>query len=123
MGPQKEETRMRLFAVIVSLVVALSGHAIAQSSDLEISPEIRTHIRVHMAKERVLPVRVRERVDVGDILPEEVALRTVPLDWGPWSSRYQYVYSADGKVYLVEPSTRRVVRSIDLGNHGSPPRS
>jgi hypothetical protein len=55
-----------------------------------------------VVREKVAPVRVRDRVDVGSILPEDVVLREAPGDWGPWGSRYRYVYSADGKVYLVE---------------------
>ena len=102
-----------LFASTTALLVALFGQAIAQSVDVEIAPESRTRIKEYVVKEKVAPVRVRERVDVGTILPEDVQLRTVPSDWGPWGSHYRYVYSADGKVYLVEPSTRRVVRSID----------
>jgi hypothetical protein len=36
----------------------------------------------------------------------------VPSDWGPWGSRYRYVYSGE-QIYLVEPSSRKVVRVID----------
>lgn len=110
-------------AASTALLLALSGQVLAQSAEVEIVPEMRTRIRAHLAKERVVPVRVRERVDVDTILPEDVKLRRAPSDWGPWGSQYRYVYSADGKVYLVEPFSRRVVRSINIGNHGSPPRN
>jgi hypothetical protein len=103
----------RLFAATSALVVMLSGQAAAQSVEIEIDPESVVRIKEYVLREKVAPVRVRERVDVGTILPDDVLLRDVPSDWGPWSSRYRYVYSADSKVYLVEPSTRRVVRPID----------
>ena len=100
-------------AAASALVVMLAGQAVAQSVEVEIDQESRNRIKEYVVREKVAPVRVRERVDVGTILPEDVVLRVVPPDWGPWGSRYRYVYSADSKVYLVEPSTRRVVRSID----------
>jgi hypothetical protein len=105
--------KRELYSVAIALVVMVSGQAVAQWVEAEIEPEGRARIKAYAVREKVAPVRVRERVDVGTILPEDVVLREVPSDWGPWSSRYRYVYSADGKVYLVEPSTRRVVRSID----------
>jgi hypothetical protein len=105
--------KRKLFAVTTVLTVMLFGQAAAQSVEVEIDSESRARIKAYVVREKVAPVRVRERVDVGTTLPEDVVLREVPSDWGPWGSRYRYVYSADGKVYLVEPSTRRVVRSID----------
>jgi hypothetical protein len=105
--------KRKLIAAATALIVTVSGQAVAQSVEVEIDPESRARIKEYVVREKVEPVRVRERVDVGTILPEDVVLRTAPSDWGPWSSRYRYVYSADGKVYLVEPSTRRVVRAID----------
>ena len=77
----------------------VSGPAVTQSVEVEIDPESRGRIKEYVVREKVAPVRVRERVDVGTILPEDVVLREVPSDWGPWGSRYRYVYSADGKVY------------------------
>jgi hypothetical protein len=96
-----------------SALIVLCVQAVAQSDEVEIDPGSRARIKDYVVRERVVPVRVRERVDVGTMLPDDVVLREVPSDWGPWGSRYRFVYSADGKVYLVEPSTRRVVRSID----------
>jgi Protein of unknown function (DUF1236) len=102
-----------LFAAATALVVMVCGQAATQSVEVEVDLESRARIKEYVVREKVVPVRVRERVDVGTILPEDVVLHEVPSDWGPWRSRYRYVYSADGKVYLVEPATRRVVRSID----------
>jgi hypothetical protein len=56
--------------------------------------------------------KFKERVSVGATLPADVRLSPVPADWGPSVSKYQYVYS-DDHVFLVEPSSRRVVTVID----------
>jgi Protein of unknown function (DUF1236) len=103
----------KLFGAATALIILFAGQAVPQSVEVEIDPENRVRIKEYVVREKIAPVRVRERVDVGTILPDDVVLRAVPSNWGPWGSRYRYVYSADGKVYLVEPSTRRVVRSID----------
>jgi len=80
------------------------------SARFELAPAQRERIREYVTRERVAPVR--ERVTVGATLPADVELRQVPSEWGPWTSRYRYVYAGE-QVYLVEPSTRRVVRAID----------
>ena len=80
------------------------------SARFELGPEQRTRIKQYVVREQVAPVR--ERITVGATLPADVELRTVPSEWGPWSSRYRYVYAGE-QIYLVEPSSRRVVRAID----------
>jgi hypothetical protein len=80
------------------------------SARFELAPDQRTRIQQYVVRERVAPMR--ERVAVGVTLPADVELHAVPTEWGPWSSRYRYVYG-DEHVYLVDPSSRRVVRSID----------
>jgi hypothetical protein len=77
-----------------------------------VEPEQRTVIKEYVVKERVAPVRVKERISVGARLPADVELRSVPTTWGPKLSKYRYVYS-DDHVYLVEPSNRTVVQVID----------
>jgi hypothetical protein len=77
-----------------------------------IEPEQRTVIRDYVVKERVAPVRVKERISVGASLPADVELRTVPTTWGPKLSKYRYIYSGE-HVYLVEPSNRTVVQIIE----------
>ena len=77
-----------------------------------VEPEQRTVIKEYVVKERVAPVRVKERISVGARLPADVELRSVPTTWGPKLSKYRYVYS-DDHVYLVEPSNRTVVQAID----------
>jgi hypothetical protein len=101
-----------LLAIATALIVTYSAESLAQSVEVEIAPESRTRIKEYVVRERVPSVRVRERITVGAVLPEEVELRTLPSDWGQWGTRYRYVYS-DDNIYLVEPSSRRVVRVID----------
>ena len=107
-------------AVIIASAIAVLGisQAFAQtvgvrSSDtVVIEPEQRTTIKQYIVKEKVAPVRVQKRVVVGEELPAEVELRSVPTTWGPKLSRYRYIYS-DDHVYLVEPSDRRVIEVIE----------
>ena len=99
-------------AGVSALILGLAGQAIAQSVSVEIAPQERTRIKEYVVKEKVAPVRVKERVTVGAVLPADVELRTIPSDWGPSVAKYRYVYS-DNHVVLVEPSSRKVVQIID----------
>jgi hypothetical protein len=100
------------------LAVFASTQALAQTvgvgpaGTLIVEPEQRTVIKEYVVKERVAPVRVKERIAVGATLPADVELRAVPSTWGPKLSKYRYLYS-DDRVYLVEPSNRTVVQIID----------
>jgi len=100
-----------LVAGAVALSAVLAGQALAQTI-VEIEPAQRTRIKEYVVKEKVAPVRVKERVSVGVTLPADVELRSVPADWGPGVSKYRYIYS-DNHVYFVEPSSRRVVQELD----------
>jgi hypothetical protein len=110
------------------LAIALSGPVLAQSvgptdparanttdpnsARVQIAPEQRTRIKEYVAREKVAPVTVQERVRIGSRLPADVELRPVPSDWGPSVSRYNYIYS-DSRVYFVDPSNRTIVQEID----------
>ncbi|WFU76394.1 MULTISPECIES: DUF1236 domain-containing protein [unclassified Bradyrhizobium] len=84
-----------------------TGHAAVQ-----IEPEYRTKIRTYVTEHKVRPVETREKIVVGQPLPREVELESVPADWGPSLTKYPYVYSGE-RVMLVDPSTRTVVQEID----------
>lgn len=107
-------------AVMVASAIAVLGvtQAFAQTVGVRsadtvvIEPEQRTTIKQYIVKEKVAPVRVQKRVVVGEELPADVELRTVPTTWGPKLSKYRYIYS-DNHVYLVEPSDRKVVEVIE----------
>jgi hypothetical protein len=109
-----EETNMRriLISSATAIAVVLSSQAFAQSVSVELAPDQRTRIKEYVVKEKVRPVTVKERISVGATLPADVELRAVPSDWGPSVSKYRYVYS-DDHVYFVDPSSRRVVTTID----------
>jgi hypothetical protein len=101
--------------------LALTGSAFAQatvttgvapSGTVVIAPEQRTVIKKYVVERKVKPITIRERLAVGATLPADVELMAVPSDWGPDLGRYRYVYHNDD-VFLVEPSSRRVIHVID----------
>ncbi|MCS3892148.1 hypothetical protein M2171_001281 [Bradyrhizobium japonicum USDA 38] len=85
-----------------------AGHAAA----VQIEPEYRTKIRTYVTEHKVRPVQTREKIVVGQPVPREVELESVPADWDPSLTQYRYVYSGE-RVMLVDPSTRTVVQEID----------
>ena len=104
----------KMLAGIAALTLLAGGQALSQAVDatIDLSPDQRTTIKEYVAKERVAPVTVQERITVGAALPADVELRTVPATWGPSVTKYRYIY-ADNRVYFVEPSSRKVVHVID----------
>src|SRR6185295_18155932 len=101
-----------LLAGATAAAIMLSGQAIAEGTVVEIAPEQRTKIKEYVVKEKIAPVRVKERISVGTRLPADVELRAVPSAWGPSFSKYRYVYS-DDHVYFVDLANRTVVQAID----------
>jgi Protein of unknown function (DUF1236) len=101
-----------VLAVFVSTQALAQTVGVGPAETIVIEPEQRTVIRDYVVKERVAPVRVKERISVGAPLPADVELRTVPPTWGPKLSKYRYIYSGD-HVYLVEPSNRTVIQIIE----------
>ncbi len=101
-----------VFALATVGALTASAPAFAQTVGVGVTfePEQRTRIKEYVVKER--PVTIKERVSVGERLPADVELRSVPSDWGPSVSKYRYVY-ADDRVYFVEPSSREVVHVLD----------
>jgi hypothetical protein len=106
--------RVVLIAAAAAAVLG-SSYATAQDATLTIQPAHRTIIHQYITKERIRPVRLKETVAVGSVLPPDVALQPVPAEWTteiPEVANYQYV-DWDGKVVFVEPQTRRVVQIVD----------
>jgi len=97
-------------ATIVTASMLVSGHAFAQV--ITVQPEQRTIIREYVVRESVPVIEMERDLTVGQAVPEDVELLTVPQQWGPGMTNYRYIYS-DDRVYLVEPSTRRVIQIID----------
>jgi hypothetical protein len=102
---------MKRFMILATAALLTTG-AFAQTATVEIAPEQRTKIKQYVTTQKVAPVTVKEKVTVGSTLPADVRLSPVPADWGPSVSKYQYFYS-DNHVYFVDPSSRKIVTSID----------
>ena len=100
----------RYLAIIVTASMLVSGHAFAQVITLQ--PEQRTIIREYVERESVPVVEIERDLTVGQSIPEEVELSTVPQQWGPSMNGYRYIYT-DDRVYLIEPSSRRIIQVID----------
>src|SRR3954469_5943817 len=98
---------MKRFMILATAALISSG-ALAQTATVDIAPEQRTKIKQYVTTQKVAPVTLKEKVTVGATLPSDVRLQSVPADWGPSVTKYQYVYT-DNHVVLVEPSTRKVV--------------
>jgi Protein of unknown function (DUF1236) len=69
--------------------------------------EIPNAVITSIQGERVPSVTVRERIVVGEPLPETVELRPVPR-----YTEYRYAIVNDQRV-IVEPRTRKVIKIID----------
>lgn len=106
--------KLALIAATAAAVLG-SGYAVAQDATLTIEPAHRTIIHQYVVKEHVQPVRIKESVAVGTVLPADVTLQPVPQEWTteiPEVANYQY-FDWDGKVVFVEPQTRRVVQIVE----------
>jgi hypothetical protein len=104
-----------VFIAAAAAAVLGSGYAVAQDATLTIEPAHRTIIHQYVVKEHVQPVRIKESVAVGAVLPADVTLQPVPQEWTteiPEVANYQY-FDWNGKVVFVEPQTRRVVQIVD----------
>ena len=103
---------MKRIIIASALALAMTGSAFAQSATITIAPEQRTKIKTYVTEKKVKPVVIKEKVTVGATLPADIELIEAPSDWGPEVVKYRYVYS-DNQIYLVEPSSRRVIQVIN----------
>ena len=97
-------------ATIVTASMLVSGPSLAQVITLQ--PEQRTIIREYVERESVPVIEMERDLTVGQSVPEEIELSTVPQQWGSSMNNYRYIYT-DDRVYLVEPSSRRIIQVID----------
>lgn len=108
--------RVLMAASAIAMLAATPSFAqtvgVAPTETIVIEPQQRTVIKNYVVKEKVAPVTIKERISVGATLPAEIELHAAPPVWGPTFSKYRYVYSGE-RVYLVEPSNRRVIQVID----------
>ena len=103
--------------VYASAAAALlaGGYAMAQDATLTIEPAHRTIIKQYVVKEHVRPMKIKENVTIGAVLPEDVSLQPVPQEWvttAPEVSSYEY-FDWNGKVVFVEPKSRKVVSIVE----------
>ena len=95
--------------------VLVSGYAMAQDTTLAIEPAHETVIKQYVVKEHVRPIRVKETLAVGAVVPEDVTLAPVPetlVTEVPEVKSYDY-FDWNGKVVFVDPNSRKVVKIID----------
>ena len=72
-------------------------------------------IKNYIVKEKIRPIRVKESIAVGAVVPAEVALQPVPdtlITEVPEVRSYEY-FDWNGKVVFVEPQTRKVVSIVE----------
>lgn len=102
----------------------LSGAAVAQTTvttttrdadAIEIAPAQRTVIKKYVTEHRAAPVRLKERVKVGNTVPADIDFQTLPstiVSENPRLKGYSY-FSTGDDIYVVDPGSRRVITTID----------
>jgi uncharacterized protein YcfJ len=70
-----------------------------------------TQVQQYVVRQKTPSVRVQERVVVGETLPQQVELYSIPQDVGVQTT-YRYSVINDRTV-LVDPQTRRVIQVIE----------
>ena len=107
---------MRYTAISAALALGLlSGtpaYSAGETTDLHVPPQTRVDVREWVVKNKPRAYRFKQPVVVGATIPAEVETVAVPEAWGAEVRPYHYAY-ADDRVYLVEPTSRRVVYIID----------
>ncbi len=82
---------------------------------VEIAPEQRTVIKKYVTEHRSAPVRLKERVRVGGVVPADVDFQPLPstiVSSNPRLKGYSY-FSTDEGAYIVDPGSRKVITTID----------
>ncbi|ANL84376.1 hypothetical protein AMC81_CH01573 [Rhizobium phaseoli] len=108
-GPtrSKEEENMKIKAIgIAAGILAASASAFAQSTTVIATPPEKVVTFVQKAPAPTERVVVKEKVVVGQPLPETVVVTPIPDD-----PTYAYAIVNDERV-IVEPSTRKVIQVV-----------
>ena len=104
-----------LLIATAAAAVFVSGYAMAQEATLAIEPAHETVIKQYVVKEHLRPVRVKETLAVGTVVPEDVTIAPVPdtlVSEVPEVKSYDY-FDYDGKIVFVDHNTRKVVKIVD----------
>ena len=99
-------------AMAIGLLSGGPAFAAGETSDLHVPPQTKVDVREWVVKNKPKAHRFNQPVVVGGIVPPSVQIVAVPEEWGPELKSYHYAY-VDDRVYLVEPSSRKVVYIID----------
>ena len=105
----------RYIASAIGVSFFAASYALAQDATLVIQPEQRTVIHEYIVKEHVKPVLMKEQIEVGTAVPQEVELAPVPeaiYTKIPESTRYKIMYW-NGHAVFVDPDSRKVVQIVD----------
>jgi hypothetical protein len=82
------------------------------TGSINISTEQRTQVRQILVQNKVEPVNVDIKVDVGVAVPTTVELHPLPpriVEIVPAYRGYEYFVLADGRIIIVEPSSHKIV--------------
>jgi hypothetical protein len=91
------------------------GYALAQDATLIIQPEQRTVVHEYIVKEHVKPMVLKEQVEIGTAIPQDVELAPMPeaiYTKIPASKRYEY-FDWNGRAVFVDPDSRKVVQIVE----------
>lgn len=107
---------MRKSIIALAAAVALSaGAAVAQQAEINVSPEVETELRNHIATSRFDPVVVEAPLAVGVTLDGKVSTQPIPeeiADKAPELKDHEFLV-VEEKIYIVEPQSRKVVSVLE----------
>jgi hypothetical protein len=101
-----------LFLPGIVALVAMSPELAVATEAVALTRQERAQMKTYVAKEKIPPADLEEKVTVGTVLPGVVLLRPPPPGWPSKVTRFQYIYH-DNRIVLVDPGTRRVVQVVD----------
>jgi len=99
----------------IGMSLFAGGYALAQDATLIIQPEQRTVIHEYIVKEHVKPMLLKQQIEVGTAIPQDVELAPMPeaiYTKVPESKRYEY-FDWKGHAVFVDPDSRKVVQVVD----------
>jgi hypothetical protein len=100
------------FVAGIVALVAMSPELAATAQAVALTRQERAQMKAYVAKEKIRPANLDEKVSVGSTIPGVVLLRPPPASWPSKVARFQYIYH-DNHIVLVDPGTRRVVQIVD----------
>ena len=102
-------------ASTIGISLFAGSYALAQDATLVIQPEQSTVVHEYIVKEHVKPIVLKEQIEVGTAIPQDVELAPMPeaiYTKIPDSKRYEMMYW-NGHAVLVDPDSRKVVQIVD----------